>query len=490
MARMISFSVSDYRWRVACRNSIIISVIFLLFSIVMLLAGVESNQLLSIGPAFYALGAGAVFVSMVRAGGALAPIAWYVLGTGVYFGMGSALWGLVPDLHRYYMLHAHPGDLARVNLLNSASIFIVILVALLFSGRKVSLPPSASSRGLNWMLIYRLVVPLAVLSVILDYYFFPIAEDLIVRSFQSKLSMLVPMYLLMTGMLWKNLGSSYKMLSIMIVIAILVLGVLSFSKTAVLYPILCLLAGYWTVSRSLKSLVIPLIATSLVLIFGLIPLVKEGRGSALYSDSSNSIETRVDIVDENFSSQRADSSNENPVQVLSRFSHAPFQRFLMNEYLAGRSGESLSDFWVALIPRVLWPGKPNVTRFGVELHEQFYSVRGARSALAPTYTAEAYWNLGVIGVLVISVLLGLQLGWLTRYWFLAIQGVRPAYLVVAFPAAFLGLNVETWIVASYFGGFVTLVIIWWLAQLVVPAMSNPAPGSRFSGVSSDTKAQS
>ncbi len=467
---MLTFRVSKPLWRRTSRFSLVLSGAFLTWSLILLALGVESNTVNAFGPAAYFIGSAAIFIAMVRAGGALAPIAWYILGTGVFFGLGTAIWAYAANLHENYMLRARPGDLSTVNLLNSASIFIVLFVAFTTSGSRVSLPPAVRLREVNWRFVYSLVVPLAILSVLLDYVYFPIAKDLLVRSLQSKLSLIVPMYLLMTGMLWKTIGIHYKALSFIIITSIIALGVLSFSKTQVVYPILCLLAGYWTVKRSLRSMIVPLLALAAGLIFLLIPLVQEGRGNLNYSDSENSLTDRIDILEENYGRKQIAARDDSPIQSLARISHAPFQRYLIGEYRAGRSGDSLVDFWVALVPRIFWPDKPNVTRYGAELHNLYFRTKGSKSALAPTYTAESYWNYGTFGVLVISVLLGFQLGWLTKHWFYAIQGYDQSYLIIAFPAAFYGLNVETWIAASYFGGFITMVIMWWVAKPLIGTM--------------------
>jgi len=250
--------------------------------------------------------------------------------------------------------------------------------------------------------------------------------------------------------------------------AIVFRGVLALSKAEMLTPVLCFLAGYWAINHSLKAVALPLLAAVVVFAFVLVPFVKQGRMNAGYDAASNSVVDRIDIIS---SGTKTKTRNSEPsVRPLSRLSHSPYQRYLINEYDETRPGESLSDFWVALVPRIFWSDKPVVTRFGRELHEQFNRVRNARSALAPTYSAEAYWNYGAVGVLIVSVLMGLQFGWLTKCWFYAVQGRGKAYLAIAFPAVFLAFNVEAWIAASYVGGFVTLLIIWlivWLSSLVV-----------------------
>jgi hypothetical protein len=124
-----------------------------------------------------------------------------------------------------------------------------------------------------------------------------------------------------------------------------------------------------------------------------------------------------------------------------------------------------------MIPRVLWPEKPIITRFGTELNTQYYYVAGEplqnSSSAAPTYSAEAYWTHGPPGVVLVSILLGLGIGWFTRCWQLAMAGHDPAFFLIAFPVAIWASFVESWVVATYFGEFIIFVVILLLARTFI-----------------------
>jgi hypothetical protein len=140
---------------------------------------------------------------------------------------------------------------------------------------------------------------------------------------------------------------------------------------------------------------------------------------------------------------------------------------LMNQYDDQQPGTSLTEFWVAAVPRFFWPDKPIMTRFGGELYDQFWATTDAASALAPTYTGEAYWNYGPLGVVVVSILIGFEIGWLTQRWHIAAGGRDLAFFVIAFPTALWASFVETWIAANYVGGFITIVLLWCLAKFLI-----------------------
>ena len=111
-----------------------------------------------------------------------------------------------------------------------------------------------------------------------------------------------------------------------------------------------------------------------------------------------------------------------------------------------------------LIPRILWPDKPLIAP-GSEFDTIF---RGyiAQSSLAIGFIAEAYWNLGWLGVLLISAMIGLEIGWFTRRWHLFCQE-GWSYSGIFFMGPLVlqqSLWVETNIVGGYVGGMVKLML--------------------------------
>jgi len=463
---MISISVNERKWRFAYRFEMGLALLFLIFSLLMHVGGVESNQVSALGAGIYFLGAMYVFLLMVTSGGVLAPIAWYVLGSGIFFGLGSALWGLLPGLYPRVDLGVLPGDLLEINLLNSGSIVVVLMAARLSLGKRLPAARLAVKPRISLRSIYSVLMIVTLLLVLIEYYFFPVAENFLVRSVQAKAKYIIWMALLVTGALWHELRGHLRLLGGIIVVLVLVKAILTFSKTDVLYPLICMAAGYWLTNRESTKVIIPMIAFLTLFSMVLVPYVQQGRSANSYDAASNSLGDRLAILGSGLSSSSSESWGSF-LPPLRRVAHGPYQRYLINEYQMGKAGSSLADFWVALVPRVLWPAKPNVTRFGTELYDQYNRMTGARSALAPTYSAEAYWNYGVLGVLAISALLGLQFGWLTKCWFRSIRGRSSSYLIIAVPAAFSALSVESWTAATHFGGFITLIVIWVVAAVII-----------------------
>lgn len=475
---MISFNISASLWNRWFRFAILNSFFFVLISLVNW--NIFQNDLSSslAAPVIYFFFSILIFVQMVISGGALAPIAWFVLGSGIFFGAGTAIWGL--QLCENLACSMAGGKLLeninRVNMLNaSSSLLILIFASKLSFQNRIRRIPDHGLVNFDWVWIHKLSIPFVAVAVALNLYFFPVAESFMIRTFLSKLNFVIPLFMVLSGVNWRKFSKLRGSITLFLIAGVLTVGLFSFSKSAFVIPVLCLLSGFWIAQRSFLSIVIPGIV--LVLFYGifLVPSVSSGRLDFRYDDAHNSLLDRIEILSEpNQSSHGFEEDWFN--KVSGRFAHGFIQIYLMEQYDAGKPGQSLRDVWVALIPRMFWPEKPNVTRFGAQLHNKYWQTRNARSALAPTFSAEAYWNFGIVGVLAISILVGLELGWLTNIWFRSVRGKDTAYLIVAFPAAYMGFNVEAWVAASYFGGFITLIVIWLSLKILLYHMeSNNLP---------------
>ena len=76
-----------------------------------------------------------------------------------------------------------------------------------------------------------------------------------------------------------------------------------------------------------------------------------------------------------------------------------------------------------------------------------------------SFSAEAYWNYGWHGVIIVSLILGLCLDWFTRQWHTAASGQDLSFYLVALSVCIWAANVESWIVGSYFGEFIIVLVL-------------------------------
>ncbi len=420
------------------------------------------------------------FVLLIRSGGAFAAVAWFIFGAGIYFGLGVIVGGLDPDprtIHYVSNLALYT-DLMRINLLNSSSVMLILAVAIPFcyAPSILNREPTLGYQEMIELLVkmFPLMTILAFVALALQFLVFPIADNLLVRVFLSYFSLIVPYCALALGMLWKRLEAYWAALGTVVFLLALGLALLSMSKYSTMSILLALVAGTWVRRRSAFSVIIGVLVLGASYAF-LGGITDEGRLHRYYDAGGNSPITRFEILGDTIAldsgEYEAETANrgggdfEVP-RILRRFSITAIQGFLVDQYERGSPGASLDDFWAAAIPRVLWPDKPIITRFGPELHREFWD-QEAESALGPTYSGEAYWNYGPAGLVLVSVLLGLEFGWLTRRWQIAASGSDPAYFLIAFPVALWAAFVETWIAASYIGGFFTIVVLWGCARLVL-----------------------
>lgn len=491
-------------WRSAYHLALANALIFLLLALTMFVLEPKSLTLILSAPAIFFLGAMLSFLLMARSGGDLAATTWFVLGSGVYFGMGVIAGGLHVHPHADYLFADDSSYLLRVNLLNASSVFIVLATSYSIAnmrGLKVSQHDMTSGdieRNLYKILPYILVI--ATIGVMLKYFFFPVAESLLIRSITSKLYLLTPSCFLLLGILWRSSAWQIKMAFGSLLLLEMLNGLIVLTKYQVLITLLAFVVGFVIVRRSITSVLMGFMIVIWVLVT-INPLITLGRAHIDYHAMKNTVSDRLEILTDSFSAFyldkiiKADSeslrkfgstNNENMVfshnvkgmkayeerlrALGRRFDVASIQGYLINEYNNQRHGRSLVDFWAVVIPRAIWPEKPIMTRFGKELHDQFFYIPGyvqPSSSVAPTYSAEAYWNFGLSGVVFVSILLGLAIGWLTRCWQISMLGGDPAFFLIVFPIAIWASSVESWIVGTFLGEFVILTTLYFTAVIML-----------------------
>lgn len=487
------------KWRAAYRIALANAATFLFLALIMFMMKPTSLALILFTPTVFFLGSLFSFLLMVRSGGALAAVAWFVLGAGIFFGMGVVAGGLHVHPHSDYLFAGETLYLTRINLLNATSAFIVLAVAY----------PLANMRGLIatqhdfslvdieriLLKIFPYVVAVSAIGVGLKYALFPVAESLLLRSMLAKIYLIVPACFLLLGMLWRTVGCKLKLLAGSVFVFEILNGLIGFTKYQVISAMLALVVGIWLKRRSVIFVLMTLMI--LASVFAVInPLVTLGRAHVDYDAEANSVETRLAILMDAANAYylgNTSPGNTSPghhgsdpnkftldqrvmapigerLRALGRrFDVASIQGYLVHEYDNGRAGNSLDEFWMVMVPRVLWPDKPIMTRFGTELNAQYYYVPGqirpqTSASIAPTYSAEAYWNYGPLGVVFVSLVVGLGIGWFTRNWQLAMVGRDPAFLLIAFPVAIWASFVESWVVATYLGEFIIFVVILFIAR--------------------------
>ncbi len=428
---------------------------------------------------------------ITRSGYGLSAANFFNLGAGAGFGFGTVYSTSRTDwaAQAFFAANRQAELLPKINLINAVAVFLVLLSAWLVcrtthdaAGRKSDLT-GAISRLASFrapLLIGAIVITALQLAT------FPLPENLLVRTLLSNTSVIIYLPILISAMQWQRLNTGKKISIAILIFVSAGIGVLELSKTQMLLPFFALAGGFMFDRAHWRKLFILCSVLTFAYFSIFATIVNNGRNHPLYDDANNSMAERMLIVSETWSDTVARSlSSSDSGTLLSRFAHAPTQSFLIERYDVGNPGHTLDDAWAALVPRLLWPDKPIITRFGSELDGLFAQRNFSQSSLAPTFSAEAYWNDGWLGLALISILLGLEIGWFTKKWngLARREHSKIGILVFAVPVILSASRVEAWVVANCVGGFATLAILIEAADfgmpLLLPRSKNVAPAFSY-----------
>ena len=150
----------------------------------------------------------------------------------------------------------------------------------------------------------------------------------------------------------------------------------------------------------------------------------------------------MDTAHSFFRAEHDKQVSDDPQMWWARFYYSNAQVFAIQEYDAGRPGDSLMLALIAPIPRLLWHDKP-----AIESGYDFYRrLTGSNtSSFGIGFFVEAYWNGGWLAVILCSIMLGWLLGAVT----VSLAAQQAVGNLWALPLAFLwiriGSRVDGWV---------------------------------------------
>lgn len=452
-------------WQKAYRFALINAALFFSASMCSLLLSITSIEINCAVAAIFFIGSTASALALFRAAQGLVAIAFFVAGAGLLFGFGTAYAPFAPSDEVLTILF-HPDEqrrmLGTINAINSTSVLLVLAASRLLIRPRGETGPSPGSLSIAVQSFSTYLPPLLAVSwvvVALQIATFPQPQDMLLRGALSTLGRLPLVVLIIVFSQWRRQGAGVLMLALLLGFAMSALGLASTSKLATLLPASAIVIAVALDPAGRRAALILGSGLALLYFMWLAPLATDARHRVLRSGAPETLASNIQALRES-SAASEDTETGRIGPMAARFSSAPYQSFLINRFNAGLRGHSLDDSWTALVPRAVWPDKPNITRFGAELYSEI-NRRAGRSQLAPSYTGEAYWNYGWPGVVIVSVILGLQLGWFSMKWLSLAAGDtrKVGILAVSIPVAFNYFWVESWISASFVGGFITLVLM-------------------------------
>ena len=185
-------------------------------------------------------------------------------------------------------------------------------------------------------------------------------------------------------------------------------GLILLTKQGVLLPLIFVGLGY--LFTKITAVRVSVVVFALLAAFGILqPLVAYARASTSFNAPLD-VSARLTAMAEYFSSpDRGSSSTETD---FLRFGHTHVAAFVVDQYDSGLASDDLRNSPIALVPRVIWPSKPILTQGAADL---YFLVSGREgSALATTAFADLYWNVGWIGLIILSFIWGILLAIATR----------------------------------------------------------------------------
>tara|TARA_B110000503_G_scaffold23182_1_gene36094 strand:- start:6949 stop:8694 length:1746 start_codon:yes stop_codon:yes gene_type:complete len=162
--------------------------------------------------------------------------------------------------------------------------------------------------------------------------------------------------------------------------------------------------------------------------------------------------------------------------IFNRLDVVSIQRFIINEYNIGNKGSTLNNLHYFFIPRIIWKEKPSIQNYGIFLNKIFYDYNNltdiSPSSLAPSFAAEAYWNHGYLGVIIISIFYGAVLGVLNSLFNKEahIHYTIP-YIMILIPSIKWTMFYESWIGISIIGEIIIIIVIYCLTRLSLKCFS-------------------
>ena len=248
-------------------------------------------------------------------------------------------------------------------------------------------------------------------------------------------------------------------------------SLLTFSKRQVFLVLLLPSLGY--LSRKFSAKKLTAVAIVMLVIFPFAQNLVEFGRAELNLISGNSLQGTFDQRLEILSRYTTDTAQQTNITerqtALLRLSYLDTDNFVIEQYDIGRPGNSYRNLFATFVPRFLWPNKPTITSTGIELYYAFTGQSG--SSFGTTLWAEAYWNFGWLGVLLMSVPIALVFAIFSRISLNIMRRQDWLLMPVVIIGLLIGTRVDGFFVADIVGpgiiGFVFWKILTWSRRLTV-----------------------
>lgn len=397
----------------------------------------------------------------------ISPIAWFLMACSVYYGIGPLLYVYGNDVsiaqaNDFY--YVDTAILWKTNILNIVSVLGVLLCTLLFMGTtwRPSLR-SASMSGLKkagfWYCFLGISCTLLVAALRMlngPDYVIPGVLMIFGRCLFGGVFLYALLYFrkvpnVTIPFLGATVVACYMAITSLMKQQIYELGLVIFMGYFLSKPSFTkiLVAGVLTI------LTIPVVNTATA--FARMALWSEGAGKVSAAELYATIRDK-----EGMATFR--EINRDDQSIWRRLSYSPSQAFAIDAYDSGVPGNSFQTVWWSLVPRILFPQKPIIS-YGTTF-TSLVKGSGSSNSTCPGFFGEAYWNLGWLGIAVMSVVLGGLLSQFAHFnWEMVASGAFQ-YFPLGFLALMFGYRVDDWFAATTFNSLAFIGVLFCVGKLL------------------------
>lgn len=417
-----------------------------------------------------ALGYGAMRMVQINAAGKWMTLFWFRVSTALYFGVGS----LVPaytnfDTLRYIdsFFQSRPEHYFKLNTIVAASAFTVLVTSGLLS---LVLKPGVrqvSTRNDDRRLRNAGIV-FAIVGVPVKYFvLIPAAlgayGDAIIPGILQSVGLLVPVAIYMLSLFVLRRHRSLLVFVLLLLIVDVTSAVIRFNKSDAIVSLLVFLLAFLTDSKKTSRLLVS--AGLVVFLFAsIMPLTDYGRAEMMArygSINGGTLSERFNVLWLS-AGDGLSAAVDGDVQLsIVRISYTNAAGFAISEFDRGHAGNSLDNTLFAVVPRLMWPNKPNITDIGAEFNAE--ATGNANSSSSPGLFAESYWALGWWGIPALMPLIGIIFTVSSRHAQWVIYTHRWWYFPLVLFAMRMGLRVDGYFVVDIIGPTATFVVFQALA---------------------------
>ena len=395
------------------------------------------------------------------------PLIWFLIASICYFGFGPLIYefGNQPSidyLQRFNKINE--SELLKTNILN--------LVGLLITLFAYKISPSVNFIFLNSNYIKFNTKSLLILFTILVAvsYVIIFLNDCIKLNYGQLFNkiydirygiLLISAYLIRPKISLQNISLFF------LILILLVFDILSFSKLKIIQSIIFIFLGYFLNNIKLKNIIIALI--SLLILFPILDraiselrhnrLIDVPKCTTYFRNLSAPDASALSPTEESGAQKTYTNVIKNSLSIFTdselkinyawiRFVLAPNQSYVMNLYDTDKKANNLNSFlWIA-VPRFLLPSKPVIHPLSNYEDERIDLI------LNSGFFAEGYWNLGWIGVIIVSILSGIFLKFGTNLSLTIVK--NNIYLLYPLVTSIIMTShrVEDWFTLNVYSSFI------------------------------------